>query len=406
MKETQFNIGAKIKVVPEEMNTILEEWKECGLTPIQLSVSTPTLKESILWDHYLVNRDHTKFFGFNYKEGEFTTYLVCGTHVDEEISGKDCFIEFQKLIRAYYGSLTLKQMFGTVEKKYWDILTMCVPSYLNWYNEELSNLPLSDCYKVDVSSAFGYELSKSLPDFNTAVELVLEEKPTEEYPFVFRADGSLAVYGELDTAKWNENLYDIKHALEERSKRLYGMMKLPIWGIKCKASDYSLKDIIEYCYEEKESGDKTYKKILNYTVGMMWSKKNPIYIHLAAVVIARCNKRMEAAYNEIVANGGTPLLIATDSIAWTGSSVDCRYDDVKALGALVMEHEDCDMFIAGSKCYQVLDADGKLTTKWSGVAAEDRAKYSFGELPTNPVVEKLYCWGKDKFIIEEGGTKQ
>lgn len=401
MNKNQFYDGARVKVTPEEMNKTIDGWKAEGLTPIQLSTTAPSLKESILWDHYLISNDHTKFYCFDFESGEHMTYLVCGTHVDDEITGKECFIEFQKLLKMLPDSLTLKQMFGVVGKRYWDIMTMCVPSYLNWYNKELSCLPLSDCYKVDVSSAFGYELSKVLPNFNTAVELCSPTDPTEEYPFVFRADGSIAVYEEFDTAVWDKDLYDINHAHEERSKRLYGMLKLPIWGIKCKASNYSLRDVIEYCYDEKESGNKTYKKILNYTVGMMWAKKNPIYIHLAAIVIARCNKRMEALYHEIKSNGGTPLLIATDSIAWVGSSVDCEYDDDKHLGALVMEHEACDMYIAGSKCYQILDYDGVLTTKWSGVAAEDRAKYGFGELPQNPVVEKLYCWGKDKFIIEE-----
>lgn len=397
-----------VKVNPEEMNEILEGWKGGGAAEkVLLKNEIPTAGIKQYLNYYYRDQRASTFYGFT---GGYPTCYIVGNGTDNDSTdATQAWITFQQVI-SNNGYPSLKYMFETVDKRFWSFFTRCVPSYLNYFNEDKKGSYIECVQKADVSSAFGYELSKPLPTMRGYIESLFREEPTKEYPFAFYRDGTMAIYNEFDSKNWNKEVYDFDYCQIQREKRCYEYSypknSIEPMTILCKASTMNLKSIVEDIYQKKLNDNTAfYKSVLNYSVGMMWRCKCPSFVHVAAVVIARCVDRMLKAYDTIVANDGTPILIATDSIAWEGNPLALPYTTTKYLGAMVLEHEDCELWGSGAKAYQIRDTDGTVTTKWSGKPREETDKMDFGDLPPTATGDIMYCYNpkEKKFIIMESG---
>ena len=157
-------------------------------------------------------------------------------------------------------------------------------------------------------------------------------------------------------------------------------------------------------YEAKQQGDAAAKAIMNIFIGFCHKKTRPSFLHLAAVILARCDNRIIKMAECLINRGCTPLLIATDSIAWQGkvnnvflpSPIVSKQD--KKLGAFVREFVDADICVASPKAYQIRDMFGNVITKWSGIKQGEREKLAFGEIAG----KHTYGW----VLSDDGSIKQ
>lgn len=384
-----------VKVTPmtaEEFAKKLKYWKSIGMTEIKpdngLTVSTYEKG----FKHWFFYMDYCCVF----EPLENLKIRIVNEEEDKEYQPYDCFSAVQKKSKEL-NNCGFGWQYGVVGKEFFE-LRKCVPRQISWYTKKQNYRfkKLKNCYKADVSSAFSYEATKKLPTWigHKTVEGVVE--PTAEYPFAFVSTGRLIIYGELDTDDfWRTPFYydkddRIKFLQEEKdkakrfrykkcelSKELGRETDAQVYTVLCRASKYTLKSTFEYFYFLKDNGDKRAKAIMNYFIGMCWQKRSPIYLHLAAVIIARCNKRMIDTATTLAKRGNVPLLIATDSVAWCGKPEEDLVDKKKFLGAFVSELYDGEMFVVRSKKYQMRKGN-KLKTVYAGCT--DRELYEFGEL--------------------------
>lgn len=121
---------------------------------------------------------------------------------------------------------------------------------------------------------------------------------------------------------------------------------------------------MEPLYKAKQAGDLIAKSIMNQFIGYTWLRKQPQFLHLAAVILARCNNRIIKQAECLIDRGAIPVLIATDSIAWIGKGDELITTDKahKTLGSFVVEMRDGEAIIAGPKVYQLRAKDGHTTT--------------------------------------------
>lgn len=332
-----------------------------------------------------------RFIGFHYEPKRYYVRTTA-PHVESTTSGGEVLKEISNRFKKRYG-LTLKEAFG-----YSTITKNCIPKPLNetTKDKKVSYEVLYPFYKIDASSAYSFEASKSLP---TMIDHKIVEgyaAPTEEYPFAFYLEeGTMAILNELDT-----------HPIAMAKQTLL-----------CKASPYSLKPIFEEIYAEKEGTKDAvekqfYKDLMNFFVGMLhyvprytkedkkagripegykvrdpvaptdprYDATHPRFAALAAVIKARCNARMLNLRDEIESVRGNEVwLINTDAIGWVGYDMPHIYTTEKKLGNLIIEHKNAEAIILGSKKYQIQDDKG-TETKWAGVKTEITKDLAFGDI--------------------------
>lgn len=312
------------------------------------------------------------------------------------------FMKMCSMVKDTY-KMTLKDRYGCADKKLWGFVK-CVPSQISWYNKRFTGKIIPNIFKADVSSAFPYEACKRLPTLKDhKIVYGYEVEPTEEYPFVFYSDGRLVILEKdgtiVDTddftsspfykkimaeMNYSDKAYEYDYPVYEK-ELLFGYKKC----LCCKAAP-SLKEIMEEIYEEKKSGNKHAKLLMNRFIGYCWHKCQPSYFHLTAVIIARCDNRIVEMARRLLGRGCMPLLIATDSIMWKGEDDEIKElikpkDENTQLGDLCWEAYDAEAAIMGSKCYQVKHSNGTLSTVWSGTDRRESKKLSFGDiLKENP----------------------
>ncbi len=327
-------------------------------SPIEISGST-AFKQ--------IKKDFEEYYNINFSTafGEDLKYFIKDSSFDN--------IEKEKK----YGYLTAD---GIVDRKVKYFIKVenpsrtCVPSPINYgaINDEI----YYGCFKADICSAYAYEASKRLPRIDLFNIKIVDgyAEPNEEFPFAFyhtnlgilqeKKENLVAIYGE-----------DINCSVpaEQVTKTLL-----------CPASEYSLKPIMEKYYELKESVTTReeklkYKAYMNLFVGFCQSNTNPIYAHISAVTIARCNKRIEDMCKKIQKEGNQVILVNTDSIAWCGTDMPELYTTEKKLGNFLLEHEYCAIAVAGPKAYQILDGD-EVITKYAGIPEKQREEMEFGDI--------------------------
>lgn len=287
--------------------------------------------------------------------------------------GTFAFNFINKQMKERKGS-SLISAFGRVEKSW----KQMVPAPLLWQNPDYKNDIVHNVFKADVSSAFPYMGTLPLPDAHKKSVKYISGRvpPNEEYPFAFYPKSkNIAILGELDThdyvgyyVKDDRCIYqDIAPELDDT--------------VLMKASPYTLKDIMEDLYNgRKENPDN--KIIMNSFFGYLQSTKlwkgDLNMAHVTAVVITRSNHRMLKYTQEMIENGGMPVLVMTDSIVWRGTVFD-KFTKEKSLGAFVLEYEMAD--IAYCKYGQYAISDPKtgefLVVKHQGIddqATEEKLK--------------------------------
>lgn len=313
-----------------------------------------------------------------------------------ETSGGDVIKYMERKFKEIY-NMTLKEAFG-----YSTELVKCIPKPLNetTRTKKVSPNVLFPFYKMDASSAYAFEASKSLPTMIDHKKVVGYVEPTAEFPFAFYPnEGKLAIYGEFNT--------NAKQDAKET--------------VLCKAAAQGLAPIFEELYELKEKATNEmekqyYKDIMNFFVGMLhyvprysradrdsgsipegYKYRDPVppsdprydatcprFAALAAVIKERCNQRMLNLREEIEANGCNEVwLINTDAIGWVGYDMPHLYTTEKKLGNLILEHKNAQAIVLGSKKYQIKDEKG-IETKWAGVPVITTQDMSFGDIRYDP----------------------
>lgn len=289
----------------------------------------------------------------------------------------------------------------------------CCPKPIDWCDRKFSVEFADDdiCLtvnKADVSFAYGSELcSNKLPDLRSYVEKIGEVEPTEEYPFAFYPDSNnMAVYGEGNTFDWMKDKYAVS---ARKAIKLAENTKTILF----KSTDYQMGNIITELYKGRKKKPEN-KAIVNMTIGMLDREDLDDYNTIIAwpiraVIMFRCNQRI-LNYCHILENiGCVPVLINTDSISWLHNSDTTGFEEVgavreKALGKLIIEYEDCQMYIASVKTYQILDGE-HVITKWAGVRKEVSSELPFGAICRTDVrmlMDKiardcLFCWDEKRF---------
>lgn len=305
----------------------------------------------------------------------------------------------------------MKGLWGEMPREWW-WLKRCVPTQISWYNKIYANQVVCGITKADISSAFPYEATKRLPTLIGAEVVSERPYPTTAFPFVFGGNGRLIFLEEdgtiIDTDVLRASPFYGSLLREEgrqnktAKENNYVPLSSSFW-LKCPAGP-SLAQVMEPLYTAKQQGDPAAKAIMNIFIGFCHKKTHPSFLHLAAVILARCDNRIIKMAECLINRGCTPLLIATDSIAWQGtinnvflpSPVVLKQD--KKLGAFVREFVGADICIASPKAYQIRDMFGNTITKWSGVQQEDREKLAFGEIAGH----HTYGW----VMADDGSIKQ
>lgn len=337
--------------------------------------------------------------GFEYTPKKYTIKLN-----DDDMSaatGKDAFDYMNKEFKEKYG-VSIRVAFG-----YSPELLPCIPAPLNYgrYNPDV----IKGFYKIDVSSAYATEACGDLPTMKDSKTVIGVAEPTEDFPFAFYpSEGKLAIWGE------GKYLNEVPLAASHT--------------ILCKKCEFSLKPFLEEIYSKKEAATdpiekQYYKDILNYFVGWLhWRPKNkktgeyavkgdpeynpncPRYAAVAAIIKARCNARMLRLQDDIESyRGNQVVLINTDAVGWTGHDMPHLYTTEKALGNLIIEHKNAQALILGPKKYQILDGDGKLTTKWAGVRKGITKQMKWGDIRKHnySASKKEWSWQEQKIIYKE-----
>ena len=277
--------------------------------------------------------------------------------------------------------ITLFKIFsGNKYKEEYKTVKNCVISPFDYCNEYFTNRKIK-VYKADVSSAYPFELTKSLPTFHDCKKVEGRVEPTAEYPFAFYINSRhVKIYNELYTRDFKNTKYPYK-AIGR------------IWNPKdnVKAED----DITILCKEEKQyskyikqialdlyTGRKEhpeYKIWLNAFIGKLQSNSNPFASCVSAVVIARCANNMIQRCKQLESECNIPVLVNTDSISWINKNDSTVYTTEKAIGNFVLEYENTDMLIKSVKAYQYMTENG-CKTVFSGIKKELSKNFKFGDI--------------------------
>lgn len=252
--------------------------------------------------------------------------------------------------------------------------------------------------KIDISSAYPYELSKRLPDWKNRRVVEGWVEPNEEYPFAYYSNGELCFLEEDGTYVATQLLRQSRwygFAQQQRDKaRLrhspYQVPNLPT-TILCKAVE-GLQATANHYYELRHT-DPNSKLAINLSIGFMHRNKCPLYAHVAAVVLARCANRMITMADQLTACGNKVTLIATDSVGWNNAQIDsCCFPPswtntpnqpttTKSLGCAYLELPHCALLVRGPKAYQTYNYDTQTTTtKWSGKSTAETAAMPYGAI--------------------------
>lgn len=312
---------------------------------------------------YLVNEE-------TYRPIRYTTRYSSGVK-EKTISGKQAFDRVNRMAKAR--GTTIDETFGSDHgKNYFWKIKKCVPSPLTYANNDYTEMVLDSIQKADVSSAWPWEASKTLPTLRGAIEVDGRVSPSEEYPFAFYpGDGTLSIYGEFDSIYFfdREEYHYKTNPTEEENKT-----------ILCKAAKNNvLKDIFITLYMNRRQFP-TNKDCMNMFIGFCQVNSCPLYAHISAVTIARSNNRMLQICDKLRERNQIPVLVNTDSVAWIGQPQPDIETKEKGFGKFVVEHENVKAIICGPKKYQILQSDGITKNVWSGIPMKDSTSMEFGEM--------------------------
>jgi hypothetical protein len=356
-------------------------------------------------------RINDNFYGFSEQHGYFRFGRSANDDVYDEygISAGDAFQELERLFLEEH-NITMKRAFGpTNHHKEYLAVKRCVPSPINWASRFWGEKELKQVRKADVSSAYPAELSKRVPTWKDCKVVKGEVMPDEDYPFAFYSNYHVRVLEEtgeiLSTYELQKSEYYMTNSKKKCGDEYIERFKQgkAETTILCKASQYSFASIMKKLYEERnidEFHKKRNKAIMNLSIGMFHRSNSPMYSNIAAVVLLRCSLNMEHRLRFLEKKKCCPILVNTDSIAWLGDDVSLANKE-KFLGSFYLEHENCEMYIVSSKCYQLKDND-EVITHWAGKKGVKNAKIPFGKMEIDPLGEGYFWDDKaERYIIKE-----
>lgn len=304
-----------------------------------------------------------------------TTYASASENVNGAKAAQEMFAHFTRKTGRRF-----PDVYGADPDRddlFWKIKS-CVPAPISYADDMATGYIIKNCVKADVSSAFPYEASKSMPTLKGAITVQGRVPPSEEYPFAFYPfDGTLAIFGEFDS----------KYFFNHRAYKYDGYPDPPypaVETILCKKADDNgaLSDIFETKYGNRVNHPRN-KSTMNSFIGFWHMRSRPAYSHMAAVVLARCNHRMFSLMSELENRGQDPILVNCDSIMWVGEAQPDLTSHVKKLGAFYEEGTEIEAAISSSKKYQLRYSDGTVKTVWSGIKKEYTSQLEFGNILYN-----------------------
>lgn len=305
------------------------------------------------------------------------------------ITGYQAYKEVVRMFASMTDKNFSRQFGGALEHA--KLIKRCVCPPVCYPANEGTAQKYDKVYKADVSSAYPYEGSKSLPTLKDAKVVNGKVEPTEEYPFAFYVKGGgLKIWGEFATWDW----YRFADKFYTPWEKGHFVVKEE-QTILCKKAEYDLRQVFETMYGLRKEKPE-YKSFMNLFIGYCHRNNNPAFSHIAAVVLARCVNRILTLAEELENRGNQVILIATDAVAWTGKAEDDLYTrpEDKQLGSLVIEYEDIEACIKGSKCYQLKNKEGKIATFWSGIPKSLTKELDFGEIITAPHKPEQVIWNE------------
>lgn len=299
--------------------------------------------------------------------------------LNENLTGGEAYEILDRMFAREHHRSIFKAYTAQKYKDLFPQLKRCVPSQPHFARRCVVQ---DHGYKADVSSCFPAELSKSLPTLNGSMLVKGRQKPTKEFPFAFYLESHhLAILGEFHTKELRTRWYEAYYA------RIYNDLVPDEYEttLLCPACEYTFKNVMRELYDHRKQHAEN-KDIMNKTIGVFHYTANPRLAHVAAVVIARCIHSMNERADKLEAAGCTVYHIATDAIIWRDPkdspiSIVCTDPAQKDLGKFMLEEANVCFCVRSISCYQYMDGDGNVVTKFSGnVAEEVRDSFKLGDV--------------------------
>lgn len=383
----------------DDFNLLLDELEANGVQPF---ADKPVQSHLI----YVTDELYNKYFLEFHKNGVTVRWLegdrakrwlvprqaTIGTTtlISPDVTGYRSFYKiinwFKKTHRKEFSTV-----FGGGDAMLWKQIRRCIPRPVN-YGYAVPRI-LSNVYKADISSAYAFEGSKSLPTLIDYKRVAGREDPSPEYPFVFYLRSHhIAIYNELDTREFLEfdDWYDTREMYSSTDKEI---------SICCRCAEDNLKSVFTHYYDGRTTHPE-YKQYMNLFVGYCYRMERPEYSHISAVILARSAMRILKYAAEIQKRSNLVRLIATDSVLWVGQPVDFTTDK-KYFGAFVQEYSDIQAVVMGAKKYQLLTSDNEVITRWAGVKSDLVTDMKFGGIMTSKLRPLMREWDGHRFVIGE-----
>lgn len=371
----------------DEYNLKVIELQNSGLPKVK------KMKCDILSMHYsysilsLPNYKEIKIYN---EEGLFRFGCYPGKGTQKvKITGRKGFLALDRRFEYKFGKSITDAFSGIEYKDFYVAINKCIPAPVNFCSEISSGKIIDGCWGADISSAYPFHLSKSMPTLHGSKFLPGRVEPTEEYPFAFYIKSHhFKVLYEFDTRDFKNEFTFYPNFFDKLSKWIHyeNISDEEEQTILCKKSIYSFKEIVEKLYKGRNKHP-IYKDYLNVSTGYFAISTNPILAHLLAVIRGRQVKYMLDLAHSLVNENNIPILIATDAIMWKGKE-SAFATDIKSLGAFVYKEKNCKIALKGVRSYQILRENGEMHTVLSGQKTEEeKEKMIFGDIFNEKGVE-------------------
>ena len=280
--------------------------------------------------------------------------------------------KFNKSILKAFSGYKFEPVYRAIKK--------CVITQVDYCLRLFKEKIVEHCYKSDVSSAYPWQLTKSLPTLHGYKEIKGFAEPDEEYPFAFYLKSHhVKIFNELYTKDFgNSRYYTPYHDPTTKWTPDDSVKPEDEITILCKKSEYDMTDIFTEIYNLRNEKPEL-KLYMNACIGYFHRNDNPILSHIAAVVLARCANEMLKRCEILESEGNTVILINTDSIIWKGKQSSIS-EHKKYFGSFTAEYEDTRVAILSVKAYQVENPDGTALTRHSGLDKSVSRNLKFGEI--------------------------
>lgn len=320
------------------------------------------------------------------------------------LSGQDAYeyinAEYMKSKTTHKRVSLFSDISGEKYRNEYVAIKKCVPAAINFCLNTCKDKVVEKAYKADVSSAYPDACCGSIPTLHDCKKVKGRVMPTKEYPFAFFIKSHhLAIYNELDTRKFKNNIFypQYKNQADKTSwTPIDSIKEKDDETILCRDSGISLKSIFEDLYDGRKDNPE-FKFIMNAFIGRCQLNNNPIMSHLSAVVLARVVNNMLKRCDILMKENSTPIFISTDSIAWIGSPSSCATYE-KYLGSFTYEAYDSKFFLRGLKAYQYIDVKGNVAGVCGHIAKNDPRRKEFGKIP------EVKGNASEPVFIDEDGT--